>query len=90
MENDLEKISKAIEGVQAKIQIQKAENQKLRNSLHEIEMSKSTSMHEVQRLKDVNISLENNIKETKQVIQEQDNQENFNNFMDTLSKELFK
>ena len=27
MENDLEKISKAIEGVQAKIQLQKAENQ---------------------------------------------------------------
>ena len=91
MENqEIEKISKAIEGVQAKIQIQKAENQKLRNSLNEISINKSNAMKEVQRLKDVNISLENNIKETKQVIQEQDNQETFNNFMDTLSKELFK
>ena len=86
----IEEIEKAIEGVQAKIQLQKAENQKLRNSLNEISMNKSNAMKEVQRLKEVNISLENNIKETKQVIQEQDNQENFNEFMDTLSKELFK
>ena len=90
MENDIEKIEKAIEGVQAKIQIQKAENQKLRNSLNEISMNKSTAMKEVNRLKEVNISLENSIKEPKQVIQEQDNQENFNDFMNKLSGELFK
>lgn len=88
--NELEKIEKVIDGVKAKIQIQKAENQKLRNSLNEISMNKSNAMKEVQRLKDVNITLENNIKETKQVIQEQDNQENFNDFMDKLSGELFK
>ena len=91
MENqEIEKIEKAIEGVQAKIQLQKSANQKLRNSLNEVSMNKSNAMKEVQRLKDVNINLENSIKETKQVIQEQDNQENFNNFMDILSKELFK
>ena len=91
MENqEIEKIEKAIDGTKAKIQIQKAENQKLRNSLNEITMNKSNAMKEVQRLKDVNISLENSIKETKQVIQEQDSQENFNEFMDKLSGELFK
>ena len=88
--NELEKLEKAIEGVQAKIAIQKGKNQKLRNSLNEIEMDKSNAMKEVQRLKDVNISLENNIKETKQVIQEQDNQETFDNFMNKLSGEIFK
>ena len=87
---EIEKIEKAIEGTKAKIQIQKAENQKLRNSLNEISMNKSNAMKEVQRLKDVNISLENNIRETKQVIQQQDNQESFNNFIDKLSEELFK
>ena len=87
---EIEKIEKAIEGTKAKIAIQKGKNQKLRNSLNEISINKSAAMKEVQRLKDVNISLENSIKETKQVIQEQDSQENFNNFMDTLSKELFK
>ena len=88
--NEIEQIQKAIEGIQAKIQIQKAENQKLRNSLNEIEMNKSNAMKEVNRLKGVNISLENNIKETKQQIQEQDNKEIFDNFMQDLGKELFK
>ena len=82
--NEIEKIEKAIEGIQAKIQLQKAENQRLRNTLNEVEMTKSNSMKEVQRLKDVNISLENNIKETKQQIQEQDNKEIFDNFMQEL------
>lgn len=82
--NEIEKLEKAIEGIQAKIQLQKAENQKLRNSLNEIEMNKSNAMKEVQRLKDVNISLENNIKETKQQIQEQDNKEIFDNFINDL------
>ena len=88
--NEIEKLEKAIEGIQAKIQIQKAENQKLRNSLNEIEMNKSNAMKEVNRLKGVNISLENNIKESKQQIQEQDNKEIFDNFMQDLGKELFK
>ena len=87
--NELEKLEKAIEGVQAKIQLQKAENQKLRNSLNEVEMNKSNGMKEVQRLKDVNISLENNIKETKQQVQEQDNKEIFDKFMNELGK-MFK
>ena len=82
--NEIEKLNKAIEGIQAKIQIKKVENSKLRNSLNEIEMNKSNAMKEVQRLKDVNISLENNIKETKQQIQEQDNKEIFDNFMEEL------
>ena len=91
MENqEIEKISKAIEGTKARIAIQKSENQRLRNSLNEISMNKSNSMKELQRLKDVNISLENNIEETKQVIEEQDSKENFDNFMGKLSEELFK
>ena len=82
--NEMEQIEKAIDGVKAKIQIQKVENQKLRNSLNEVEMNKSNAMKEVNRLKEVNISLENNIKETKQQIQEQDNIEIFDNFMEEL------
>ena len=88
--NEIEKLEKAIEGIQAKIQLQKAENQKLRNSLNEVEMNKSNAMKEVNRLKGVNISLENNIKETKQQSQEQDNKEILDNFMQGLGKELFK
>ena len=88
--NKIEEIEKIIEATKAKIAIQKGKNQALRNSLNEIEMSKSKAMKEVNRLKEVNISLENNIKETKQQIQEQDNKEVFDNFMQDLGKELFK
>ena len=88
--NEIEQIEKAIEGIKAKIQLQKGENQALRNSLNEIEMNKSKVMKEVNRLKEVNISLENNIKETKQQIQEQDNKEIFDNFMQELGGEIFK
>ena len=82
--NEIEKLEKAIDGVKAKIQIQKAENQKLRNTLNEVEMNKANAMKEVNRLKGVNISLENNIKETKQQIANQDNKEIFDNFMEEL------
>ena len=82
--DELEKLNKAIEGIQAKIQIQKGKNQALRNSLNEVEMNKANAMKEVNRLKEVNISLENNIKETKQQIQEQDNKEIFDNFIQEL------
>ena len=88
--NEIEKIEKAIEGVKAKIAIQKSKNQQLRNSLNEIEMNKSNAMKEVNRLKEVNIRLENSIKETKQQIQEQDNKEIFDNFMQELGGEIFK
>ena len=88
--NEIEKLEKAIDGVKAKIQIQKAENQKLRNSLNEVEMNKDNAIKEVNRLKEVNISLENNIKETNQQIQEQDNKQIFDNFMQDLGQELFK
>ena len=82
--NEIEKIEKIIEATKTKIQLQKGENSKLRNNLNEIEMNKSNAMKEVQRLKDVNMNLENNIKETKQQIQEQDNKEIFDNFMEEL------
>ena len=82
--NEIEKIEKIIEATKTKIQLQKAENQKLRNSLNEIEMNKGNAMKEVQRLKDVNISLENNIRETKQEIAEENNKEVFDSFMEEL------
>ena len=91
MENqEIEKIEKIIEATKTKIQLQKCENQKLRNSLNEVEMNKANAMKEVNRLKQVGIDLENNIKETKQQIQEQDNKEIFDNFMQELGGEIFK
>ena len=81
---EIEEIEKIIEATKAKIQLQKAENQKLRNSLNEIEIQKATGMKEVNRLKEVNISLENNIKETKEQLAEENNKEVFDSFMQEL------
>ena len=81
---EIEEIEKIIEATKTKIQLQKAKNQKLRNTLNEIEMNKSNSMKEVQRLKDVNISLENNIKETKQEIQEENGKQEMENLLNDL------
>ena len=53
-------------------------------------MNKANAMKEVNRVKDVNMNLETNIKETKQQIQDQDNKEVFEGFMQELGKELFK
>ena len=82
--DELEKLNKAIEGVQAKIQLQKAENQKLRNSLNEIEMNKSNSMKEVQRLKQVGIDLENNINQRKEIIVNENSKQEMENLLSDL------
>ena len=82
--NEIEQIQKAIDGVKAKIQIQKVENSKLRNSLNEVEMNKSNAMKEVNRLREVNTKLENNIKETKEQLAEENNKEVFDSFMQEL------
>ena len=89
MEKDLENIVKAIEGIQAKIQIRKAENQKLRNSLNEIEMNKSNAMKEVQRLKQVGIDLENNINQRKEIIVNENSKQEMENLLSDLG-EMFK
>ena len=88
--NEIEQIEKAIEGIKAKIQLQKGKNQALRNTLNEVEISKANAMKEVNRLKEVNISLENNIKETKEQLADENNKEVFDSFMQDLGKELFK
>ena len=82
--NEIEKIEKAIEGIQAKIQLQKVENQKLRNSLNEIEMNKSNAMKEVQRLKQVGIDLENNINQRKEIIVNENSKQEMENLLSDL------
>ena len=82
--NEIEKLEKAIEGIQAKIQIQKAENQKLRNSLNEVNMNKSNAMKEVNRLKEVNISLENNITQRKEIIANENSKQEMENLLSDL------
>ena len=88
--NEMEKLQQIATGLESKIQLQKAENQKLQDNLNQFNMTKAEKLKEIARLKQVGLDLENNIKETKQQIQEQDNKEIFDNFMQELGGEIFK
>ena len=82
--DELEKLEKAIEGVQAKIQLQKASNQKLRDELNNISMDKQKQMQEVSRLKDTNITLQNNIESKKKQIADDTGKQEMSNLLDGL------
>ena len=88
--DEMEKLQQIVTGLESRIQLQRAENQKLQDNLNQFNMSKAEKLKEIARLKQVGIDLDNNINQRKEIIQAQDNQEIFNDFMDTLSKELFK
>ena len=82
--DELEKINKAIEGVQAKIQLQKASNQKVRDELNNLTMEKQKQMQEVSRLKDTNISLQNNIESKKKQVEQENGKQDMSNLLDEL------
>lgn len=82
--DELEKINKAINGLQAKIQLQKASNQKVRDELNNLTMEKQKQMQEVSRLKDTNITLQNNIESKKKQIADETGKEEMCNLLDGL------
>lgn len=82
--DELEKLEKAIEGVQAKIQLQKASNQKVRDELNNLTMEKQKQMQEVSRLKDTNITLQNNIESKKKQIADDTGKQEMSNLLDDL------
>ena len=87
MENQeltMEKILKAVEGLQNQIALNKAENQKLRNELNQVNIDKDKMYKELNRLRTVNNDLEIGLKEKKDQITHSTDMEEFNEFMDKL------
>lgn len=82
--NELENLNKQIDGIQAKIQLQKAKNQKIQNDLNSLIMTRDTERKEVTRLKNNNIELENSVKEKQNLIKETESK----NLLDELIKKL--
>lgn len=82
--DELEKLNQAIEGVQAKIQLQKASNQKLRDELNNLSMDKEKQMKEVTRLKDTNLSLQNSIENKKKQVEQENGNQEMSNLLDGL------
>ena len=66
--NEMEKLQQIATGLESKIQLEKANNQRLQDDLNQINMTKAEKLKEIARLKQVGIDLENNITQRKEVI----------------------
>lgn len=82
--DELEKLQQAILGMQSKIELIKNENSKVKNQINDLAIQHDLGMKELNRLKETGRQMQNSIDNKKQQVQEQNNQEFFNSFMDEL------
>ena len=82
--NEMEKLQQIATGLESKIQLQKAENQKLQDNLNQFNMSKAEKLKEIARLKQVGIDLENNITQRKEIIANENSKQEMENLLSDL------
>ena len=82
--NEMEKLEQIATGLESKIQLQKAKNQKLEDNLNQFNMTKSEKLKEIARLKQVGIDLENNINQRKEIIANENSKQEMENLLSDL------
>ena len=82
--NEMEKLEQIATGLESKIQLQKAKNQKLQDNLNQFNMTKSEKLKEIARLKQVGIDLENNINQRKEIIANENSKQEMENLLSDL------
>ena len=82
--NEMEKLEQIATGLESKIQLQKAENQKLQDNLNQFNITKSEKLKEIARLKQVGIDLENNINQRKEIIANENSKQEMENLLSDL------
>ena len=87
--NEIEKLQQIVTGLESKIQLQKAENQKLQDNLNQYNMSKAEKLKEIARLKQVGIDLENNINQRKEITTQENSKQEMENLLSNLG-DMFK
>ena len=87
--NEMEKLQQIATGLESKIQLEKANNQKLQDDLNQINMTKAEKLKEIARLKQVGIDLENNITQRKEIIANENSKQEMENLLSDLG-EMFK
>ena len=87
--NEMEKLQQIATGLETKIQLQKAENQKLQDNLNQFNMTKAEKLKEIARLKQVGIDLENNINQRKEIITNENSKQEMENLLSDLG-DMFK
>ena len=81
---EMEKLEQIATGLESKIQLQKAENQKLQDNLNQFNMTKGEKLKEIARLKQVGIDLENNITQRKEIIENENSKQEMENLLSDL------
>ena len=87
--DELKKLQDIATGLESKIQIQRAENQKLQDNLNQFNMSKAEKLKEITRLKEVGLQLENNINQRKEIITQENSKQEMENLLSDLGS-MFK
>ena len=82
--NEMEKLQQIVTGLESKIQLEKANNQKLQDDLNQINMTKAEKLKEIARLKQVGIDLENNINHRKEIIADENSKQEMENLLTDL------
>ena len=82
--DELQKLEQIVTGLESKIQLQKAENQKLQDNLNQFNMTKVEKLKEIARLKQVGIDLENNITQRKEIIENENSKQEMENLLSDL------
>ena len=86
---EMEKLQQIVTGLESKIQLEKANSQKLQDDLNQINMTKAEKLKEIARLKQVGIDLENNINQRKEIIANENSKQEMENLLSDLG-EMFK
>ena len=86
---EMEKLQQIVTGLESKIQLEKANNQKLQDDLNQINMTKAEKLKEIARLKQVGIDLENNINQRKEIITNENSKQEMENLLSGLG-DMFK
>ena len=81
---EMEKLQQIVTGLESKIQLKKANNQKLQDDLNQINMTKAEKLKEIARLKQVGIDLENNINQRKEIIADENSKQEMENLLTDL------
>ena len=82
--NEMEKLQQIVTGLESKIQLEKANSQKLQDDLNQINMTKAEKLKEIARLKQVGIDLENNINQRKEIIANENSKQEMENLLSDL------
>lgn len=86
--NEMEEILNQITQLESEITIKKSAIEKMQNDINFTKMESQKELNEVNRLQQCNESMRTKQETEKAIIQDQNNREQFNSFLDMLSDDI--